>query len=80
MSYGHEPQDPQIRIENHLPMDPEVVHEFLSKYGWVKHHNNHPITGNTLYTRHINGQKYYCEWAEAVAYEFIRFITLGGSE
>lgn len=89
MSYNSFPQESGLRtgstsgdisiyVDKPDHVAPTDVHEFLTTHGWTDYGND-PNSGEALYCLdgNFNGVTYY-RWYEAMAYEFYKFITLGG--
>lgn len=53
---------------------PDEIKHFLGSRGW-SYTGDNPVTGDELW--HNTHRTGYFTWAEAMAYEFYRFINLG---
>ncbi len=67
--------------EEQVPLD---VNKFLKDAGWQQY-NFHTETREPIYEKAITEvsgleQTHYCRWSEAMAYEFYRFLTIGGEK
>lgn len=75
MSWPHPPHGQTITIpDNQQEMVPTNAALFLSRRGWGVEHS--PQFGSVF--KHPREGSLYFSWSEAVALEYIMFITIGG--
>ena len=77
MSFQCPPAVAEIEIHITRPYAPEKLENWLISRGWVLTTSGHPTTKEPLVMKNTSEGNLYCTWAEATAYEFYKFMSMG---